>query len=238
MSRTIAVAVLLAIGLLHSSCLSFPLASHGTIAPCFPVQSSRLLWRAAYSRTRVIELGIRTCTGGRCRVYNALSSSKPTGGLRDDSRPVRQRLRAITGFSLTALRTTIRTATGLSATAIYATSLAATGSWIRQAMKVLLDVFPSWFRYFLQPFLVLYYVPLFILRNVAGPTRSNAKRKHELIMESWKEAVETADKTRADWPLHVHNGVFETDGDGVDVNEAVAEAVQISFEAQETNVKK
>jgi hypothetical protein len=105
-------------------------------------------------------------------------------------------------------------------------------------MKVLLDVFPSWFRYFLQPLLVLYYVPLFILRNVAGPTRSIAKRKHELIMESWKEAVETADKTRADWPLHVHNGVFETDEDGVDVNEVVAEAVQISFEAQESGDKK
>jgi hypothetical protein len=238
MTRATAAATLLAIVLLHSSCVaSFRQASLRSIATCTgtPDRSSRHQWGQSIPGPAVIEQGY---AGGRCRLYQVLSSSKPRDGFREDPRPLRQRLRALTGFSLTAIRTTIRTATGLSATAIYATTLAATGAWIRQAMKVLLDVFPTWFRYFVQPFLVLYYVPLFMLRNIAGPTRSNAKHKHELIMESWKDAVETADKVRADWPLHVHNGVFETDDDGVDVNEVVAEAVQIAFAAQENDVKK
>lgn len=237
MSKAATIVTLLAIVLRHSSCLAFHQAFLGKVKSPTVQETSRLPNCAALLPKRVVfAVSGRPYAHGRRRVYHALSSAEPRDGAPEDS--IRQRLRAITGFSLTALRKTIRTATGISATAIYATSLAATGVWIRQAMKVLLDVFPTWFRYFLQPFLVLYYVPLFILRNVAGPTRSIAKRKHEVIMQSWKEAVEAADKSRADWPLHVQNGEFEIDNDGVDVNEAVAEAVQLSFEAQETDVEK
>jgi hypothetical protein len=100
-------------------------------------------------------------------------------------------------------------------------------------MKLILSVFPAWLRYFVQPFLVLYYAPLFLLRNAAGPTRQVAKRKHEVFLDSWKQAVDVADQTTYGWPLHVQNGMFEKDFDEVDVNEAVEEAVQISLEAQE-----
>jgi hypothetical protein len=91
-----------------------------------------------------------------------------------------------------------------------------------------------------QPLLVLYYAPLFLLRNVAGPTRAIAQRKHEFFLETWREAVKQADQTTSGWPLHVQDGVFEKDFSEVDVNEAVAEAVQITLEAQEekTNWRK
>jgi hypothetical protein len=100
-------------------------------------------------------------------------------------------------------------------------------------MKVFLGIFPTWLRYFVQPFLVLYYVPLFVLRGLAGPARATAQRKHEFFLESWKQAVNEADQLTSGWPLHVQDGVFEKDFDELDVNDAVAEAVEISFEAKE-----
>ena len=125
---------------------------------------------------------------------------------------IRDKLRQITGFSFTVFRKTLRGITGISLTAIYASTVAATGLWIRKTTSIILSLFPSWFRYFLQPILVMYYVPLFILRSITGPTRRNAKSKHEHVLEAWKEAVEYAEQTERDgyWPVTIgDDGCFE-----------------------------
>eukprot|EP00538_Stauroneis_constricta_P000076 CAMPEP_0119570232 /NCGR_PEP_ID=MMETSP1352-20130426/43510_1 /TAXON_ID=265584 /ORGANISM="Stauroneis constricta, Strain CCMP1120" /LENGTH=230 /DNA_ID=CAMNT_0007619899 /DNA_START=64 /DNA_END=756 /DNA_ORIENTATION=+ len=82
---------------------------------------------------------------------------------------LRKTLRQITGFSWTALRATLRAATGISLTAIWLSTTAVTGLWIRKSMSVVLSLFPAWFRYFLQPFLILYYAPLVFLRSMTSP---------------------------------------------------------------------
>ena len=56
----------------------------------------------------------------------------------------RDRLRQVTGFSLTAFRAAWRAATGISLTAIYAATLAASGLWIRKITSAVLSVFPAW----------------------------------------------------------------------------------------------
>mmetsp|Transcript_55293 Transcript_55293/g.134305 ORF Transcript_55293/g.134305 Transcript_55293/m.134305 type:complete len:312 (+) Transcript_55293:324-1259(+) len=126
---------------------------------------------------------------------------------------VRDELRKLTGFSFTVFRKTLRGITGISLTAIYASTIAATGLWIRKITSVILSVFPSGFRYFLQPFLVAYYGPLFILRSLTGPVRKRARAKHEQVVDAWKDAVEYAERTEQDgyWPVIVSpdDGCFE-----------------------------
>ena len=76
-----------------------------------------------------------------------LSAHYLTAGKDDESArgpTVRDKLRKITGFSLTAFRATSRAATGISLSAIYASSLAATGLWIRRIMSATLSIFPAW----------------------------------------------------------------------------------------------
>jgi hypothetical protein len=142
---------------------------------------------------------------------------------------VRVRLRQATGFSLTAIRATLRTATGVSLTTVYAGTVAATGAWIRQSMRLVLSIFPAWMRYFVQPFLILYYVPLFILRNLTGPTRKRALASHELVLAGWKRAIEEANRTTADWPVHLNpDGYIEKESADVDLNKAVADSVELS----------
>lgn len=123
----------------------------------------------------------------------------------DNQRPLRSRLRRATGFSLTAFRRTMRAATGISLTAIYASALAATSKWVRKAMALLLSPLPPGFRYFVQPFLIMYYAPLLILRNLAGPTGKRARASHEVVVDSFKAAVDAAEE-KADgyWPVHVN----------------------------------
>lgn len=156
-------------------------------------------------------------------------------------RMIRSRLRKATGFSFTLFRATLRGLTGISLTAVYAGALAATGLWIRQTMSTLLSVFPSGFRYFLQPFLVLYYTPLIILRSLASPTnRKRAAAKHQTILAAWKEAVVVAEKTEREgyWPVVVsEEGYFELakppsvelDGDA-NLAEAMAATVEQAME--------
>lgn len=125
------------------------------------------------------------------RRFNQLLSFKE--GLHDEKEPIRSRLRQITGFSLTAFRATMRTATGISMTAVYASTLAFTGQWIRQTMKVILSILPAWARYFVQPILILYYLPLCTLRNLTGPNRRRGLEKPHALVDGWNEAVVTAD---------------------------------------------
>lgn len=136
-----------------------------------------------------------------------------TNKKRSTIQSVRDKLRKLTGFSFTVFRKTLRGITGISLTAIYASTVAATGLWIRKITSVILSLFPSGFRYFLQPFLVAYYVPLFILRSLTGPTRKRARAKHEQVVEAWKDAVEYAENAEKGgyWPVVVspEDGYFE-----------------------------
>jgi len=110
---------------------------------------------------------------------------------------------------------------------------------MRQTMKVILSIFPAWMRYFVQPFLVLYYVPLFVLRNLSSPSNASNKQgvsKHEAFVQSWKQAVETADEKSSYWPLHVStDGDFEKDLSELDVNEAVAASLEVAMEEDKKN---
>lgn len=158
---------------------------------------------------------------------------------------LRNKLRQVTGFSMTAFRATARAATGISLSAIYASTLAATGLWIRYIMSKILSIFPPGFRYFLQPFLVFYYAPLFILRGLCGPNRNAQRRKHERIVEGWKEAVEFAEVTKKGeyWPVHVdEDGVFEAvqppkpfETRTEHLADAVAESVEQAMQQKESS---
>ena len=160
----------------------------------------------------------------------ALSTAKPVfleaTKAKHDTPTLRSRMRKLTGFSLTALRLTLRTATGISLSAVYASMLAVTGQWIRQTMKFLLSLIPAPIRYFLQPFLILYYAPLFIIKNLAHPQNE----KHEAFIDGWKQAVQIADETSANWPIHINeNGDFEAET-GVNMEQAIDASVELAIE--------
>lgn len=129
------------------------------------------------------------------------------------SHPLRDRLRRATGFSLTAFRAAVRAATGVSLTAIYGTTVAASGLWIRKTTSVVMSVFPAWFRYFLQPLLIAYYLPMFIIRGLTGPTRKQARAKHEAVKESWREAIHFAKQAKSQgyWPVQLNCKRWEGD---------------------------
>jgi len=156
----------------------------------------------------------------------------------------------LTGFSLTAFRASARAATGFSLTALRATLRAATGVSVTGTMKAVLGVFPTWFRYFLQPFLILYYTPLMIMRSWVGPTRTSrqeALKAHEKFVEGWKDAVQVAEGAQEGgyWPIHVDEdgniqaalppepdliiGNFPAEGlNKVDINDAIARSVEVA----------
>lgn len=153
---------------------------------------------------------------------------------------VRDTARSLTGMSFTAIRATARAATGISLTAIYASTLAATSLWIRQTMKYILSVVPPPLRYFVQPFLVLYYAPLFWMRQVS---RHNKRRKdqrgaHEALIEGWKQAVAQADETVSYWPIHLSpDGEFETDLSEMDVSDAISESIEVTYDDNKKEIQ-
>ena len=141
---------------------------------------------------------------------------------------LRSRLRKLTGFSLTAFRTSARAFV----TAIYIATMTATGAWIRQLTKYILSIFPPAARYFFQPLLILYYAPLFILKNWTGPTHERAKQSHEHVMEGWKSAVQKADDKMSYWPIHVSTDgtYFETDEKSLELEQGIAESVNVAMD--------
>ena len=119
---------------------------------------------------------------------------------------LRGRLRQMTGFSLTAFRASLRAVTGISLTALYVATLTSTGAWIRQTTKLVLSILPPPLRYFVQPLLILYYAPLFILRNLSAPQNRVARNTttttttDSVVAEGWKAAVTKAEQTVSYWP--------------------------------------
>jgi len=121
---------------------------------------------------------------------------------------VRGKLRKFTGFSLTTFRTTMRLATGFSLTSTRAAMRALTGVSVTGTMKAILRFFPASFRYFLQPLLILYYVPLLTIQGLVGRTKtskSDAKAAHDRVVQDWKDAVRVAEEVNQGgyWPVHV-----------------------------------
>eukprot|EP00980_Cylindrotheca_fusiformis_P001548 scaffold350_cov133-Cylindrotheca_fusiformis.AAC.19 len=111
---------------------------------------------------------------------------------------LRDKLRQATGFSLTTFRSGWRAFSGVSLRALYGGTAISAGLWIRTISALVLGMFPAWFRYFIQPILVLYYAPIFILRGLSGPARKNAIAKHKLIVDGWKKAIDFVQQAEND----------------------------------------
>lgn len=168
---------------------------------------------ASNGPTRQPPLGGRQRRAAAPRSPAANSSSDDDHAPKEDRSP-RSKLRRITGFSLTALRATLRSATGFSLTALRAALRTATGislsGTISNSVRRVLDVLSPSLRYFLQPLLIAYYVPLLTVRYwLVGPNRAyveEGRAGHERIVESWRKAVEAAEKANAGgyWPVHLN----------------------------------
>jgi hypothetical protein len=123
-------------------------------------------------------------------------------------------IRKVTGLPLTALRTTLRTATGFSLTTLRATLRAATGISLSQQLTTLIStltgILPAGVRYFLQPFLIMYYAPMMIVRYyMVGPSNKyveESQRGHERVVQGWRKAVEAAERAQEGgyWPVHLN----------------------------------
>ena len=142
--------------------------------------------------------------------------------------------RKVTGLGFTAIRSSIRATTGLSLTAMRTTLRALTGVSITTVVKSLLGLLPPWTRYFFQPFLILYYVPLTILKGLIGPTptaKKEARSSHDGLVQYWKDAVELAENKVSDWPLHVMaDGSIKYDLEDDRMNDKIVEAVEMKYE--------
>lgn len=163
-----------------------------------------------------------------------LSSSLPTyGGL----------LGKLTGLSMTAIRKSIRTTTGLSLTATRTALRGLTGVSVNASLKTLFGIFPPWFRYFLQPFFILYYTPLMIIKYFIGSTKDAKKEAlaaHEKIVEGWKDAIKAAEVAQDFWPLHVtDDGKIESlTPQSVPVTDIIVESLDIASTVRDSNKKK
>jgi len=134
----------------------------------------------------------------------------------------RASVRATTGFSLTAFRASL-----------YALTVSAT-----QLLKRLVGVLPPWARYFVQPFLVMYYTPLTILRAFVS-SQEDAKASHEKLLDGWREAITSADEKIDSWPIHVSaDGSINADVSETSIiTNSIVEAIEMKYEEQATEAK-
>jgi len=164
----------------------------------------------------------------------------------------RSKMRKLTGFSLTASRKAIRASTGLSLSALRTTLRAATGISVSGRMKWILGLFPLWLRYFIQPFLILYYAPLLLLRGMVGQTKNSrlrARKAHEQLIEEWKNAVDVAESVADDgyWPVRINDQgalkvVLPPDPETIlgkkiipDIVDAVVESIEVADTITQSN---
>lgn len=144
---------------------------------------------------------------------------------------IRKELGKLTGISLTAIRASIRATTGLSLTALRTTLRTLTGVSMTGVVKTLLGLLPPWFRYFLQPFLIMYYVPLLVLRGLIGSSstsKKEANEEHQRLVNYWKEAIQMAETRCDSWPLHVKaDGTLQYDLDDDRMSDVIVEAIEM-----------
>lgn len=171
---------------------------------------------ASAAATTALNISSRRVLSNKIRNQNSamwLSSNIPSlnegdSGEEIETKLFRSKLRKLTGFSFTAFRVTMKAATGFSLTASRATLRGLTGVSISGIMKVITGVFPLWARAFFQPFLMLYYTPLIILRSLIGSTKnskSEAKAAHEYLIDGWTQAIIASEDAQNGgyWPVHV-----------------------------------
>jgi hypothetical protein len=151
---------------------------------------------------------------------------KSKGPVKISLSAIRASIRATTGFSLTATRTALRTMTGVSVTSI---------------VKAIVGVFKPWMRYFFQPFLILYYVPLTSMKYFVGTTKTSRAEQlaaHEKLVEGWKDAIREAEgKLNGEFPLHVSDdGTIETkmNMQREDISECIVSAIEQRYEEDST----
>lgn len=98
-----------------------------------------------------------------------------------------------------------------------------------------------WARAFMQPFLIIYYAPLVILRSMVGTSNSSRKEQrlaHEQFMEGLKDAVKASEKLNEGgyWPVRIDDdGNFEVvpppDPDSllkpINIADAIADSVEL-----------
>jgi len=117
----------------------------------------------------------------------------PSSGRKGLFSGVRSYMRAATGFSITSLRATMRAATGVS---------------ITKLVKKFTGMIPIGLRFIFQPFLILYFWPLFLFRCLLGLSKDSkieARQNHNRFVTSWKDAVKAAQEANESdkWPFNV-----------------------------------
>ncbi|KAK1739074.1 hypothetical protein QTG54_010390 [Skeletonema marinoi] len=134
------------------------------------------------------------------KLYSSTAFSLSSSDIENDAQSTRSKLRQITGFSLTAFRATVRGITGISLSGV-----------ISNTIRRILGILRPGFRWILQPLLIVYYVPILIVRYyVIGPSQQyveDSRKGHEKLVDGWRKAVEAAEKAHADgyWPVHLND---------------------------------
>jgi len=116
---------------------------------------------------------------------------------------IRNKLRQLTGFSISAIRLSLHA----SITAARIGLRGFTGKVVTKTMKRFTAIFPTWIRYFMQPFLVMYFTPVMILKSLCDrPNYNEALASHNKLVQGWKNAVERAELVQNGeyWPVHVN----------------------------------
>uniref|UniRef100_A0A7S4V692 Uncharacterized protein n=1 Tax=Ditylum brightwellii TaxID=49249 RepID=A0A7S4V692_9STRA len=177
----------------------YPKHNYGSMS-----RTAQVRFRGPIHDARSFPASITSRTG----IYSTPESSMGGSGDTSDDTSTRGKLRQITGFSLTAMRSTMRAATGFSLTTLRATLRVTTGISVTGTMRAIMSILPLWFRFFLQPFLIMYYVPLLMLRGLIGPTKtykSEAMAAHQQLVSNWSDAIKAAEAAQKGgyWPVHV-----------------------------------
>jgi len=117
---------------------------------------------------------------------------------------IRNKLRQLTGFSISAIRLSLHA----SITAARLGLQGFTGKVVTKTMKRFTAIFPTWIRYFMQPFLVMYFTPVMVLKSLCDRPKNynEALASHEKLVQGWKNAVERAELVQNGeyWPVHVN----------------------------------
>jgi len=108
---------------------------------------------------------------------------------------IRNRLHRLTGFSISAIRASLRASTGFSLTAARLALGGFTGAIVTKTMKQFTAIFPSYIRYFIQPFLILYFTPIMILKGLCDRPKHYTEdlASHQNLVKGWKNAVQRAE---------------------------------------------
>mmetsp|Transcript_22914 Transcript_22914/g.48299 ORF Transcript_22914/g.48299 Transcript_22914/m.48299 type:complete len:262 (-) Transcript_22914:131-916(-) len=205
----------------------------------------------ALSRPLISSNTLGTCHHRRPMAISSILHSSVSNNNEEQPSSPRSKLRQLTGFSLTAFRTTLRTATGFSLTAFRTTLRTLTGISLSQTisgtMRRILEILHPGLRYFLQPLLIMYYAPLLMIRYwMVGPSQAyveESRSGHEKVVEGWRRAVEVAEKANLGgyWPVHLNeDGTITTSlppdpSDVLDLADGIEKSVAMATTAVESS---